>query len=377
MAGINIPFLANVSGFMRGVKESATGVDDLASALDDMARDGARDADKVGDSVETIGDEGKSSADKLERSFKDALDSVRREGKRTGTDVADDMSISARRAGDSTSEFKDEARQNLSEVASSFSGDISSAADLVQGTLGGLAGSLAGPAGLAAAALAVVGGGLLSSINENAEKAEQRISDMYADMIESGADFLSKDYLAEQLKMIYDGADDAIIKVGELRDLATTAEIPEPLLARALVGDKAAREEVASTIAARRLEINEALNDATAKGGNLAPAFAPAIKALQDIESKVNGTAGGLSTAQRNADAARAAIDSIIAPTTGVASSAEDARSKFDGLGRRIETLPSPNVKVNVDDTALNQFLQRPRSIHVNVVARPGAPQAV
>src|SRR6476469_2247071 len=48
-------------------------------------------------------------------------------------------------ASERVGEFKDEARQNFGEITSSFSGSMDSITDLVQGTLGGLAGSMAGP----------------------------------------------------------------------------------------------------------------------------------------------------------------------------------------------------------------------------------------
>lgn len=376
---IKIALVEDVSSVIKGSEDTARAFDKVADSLDEMAADAAKAGRKTGDGIEDGTDKGIAAVKKLERSFKDLTDNVRPDTKKVGDTLGDSVEDGTHKASEATGEFKDEARANFSEVASSFSGDMTSATDLVQGTLGGLAGSLTGPLGLAFGGLAIAAGTFAAAWQENSEKTKQTISDMYDDMLGSGADFLSKDYIADQLSKIYQGADDATIKVKELRDLATTSEIPEPLLARALVGDKAAQAEVASAIAAQRLKINEALDDATAKGQNMAPTLAPAIQALQDIEDKVNGTSGALTDAQRNAGAARDAINGVIAPTQGVASSAEDARAKFDGLGRAISGLPP--VKVAVDfsdaDSAMDRWRARHNTLIVGVMARPGVPQAV
>lgn len=371
MAGIKIAIVEDVSSFLRGTERAEDALDEFAGSLDDVARDAQNTGEQLGDGFTDGARQAEDATERMERSFRD----LSRSASRTGEDVGDELKAGYREAeraaerfeataddatdeaSEASSEFKDEARANFAETAASFSGDFSSAADAVQGTLGGLAGSLAGPAGLAAGALAIIGGTLLSSIQANAEKAEQRISDMYDDFLESGADFLSKEYVAEQLAAIYQGADDAAIKVAELRRLAETAEIPEPLLARALVGDQAARDEVTRLIGVKRLEITDALDDATARGENLAPTFAPAIQALIDVEDQMSGVAGQAAEAQRNADKAAEAIRGIDAGRA--AASAEEARSKFDGLGRRIETLPKvASVKVEVDDSEVTEFVR-------------------
>jgi uncharacterized protein YoxC len=356
---IKIALVEDVSSVIKGSQDVAKSFDDVADSLDDLARDAQRAGKSTGTEFKRGTDDARDGVEKLERSFKDMTDAVKPASKKVGDDIGDSVKDGTHKASESTEEFKDEARSNFSEVASSFSGDMDSAADLVQGTLGGLAGSLTGPIGLALGGLGAAAGLFYNQWKENSEKTKQTISDMYDDMLASGADFLSKDYIADQLSKIYQGADDAAIKVKALRELATESEIPEPLLARALVGDEQARAKVKSEIAARRLDINEALDDATAKGQNIAPVLAPAIQALQDVEDKVNGTSKEFTEAQRNAEAAGAAIAGITAPTQGVASSAEDARSKFDGLGRAISGLPSPTVKVTADLTEARRQIKQ------------------
>lgn len=391
MAGIRIAFFADTTAAIRGVSNLDEALDDTASALDDVSRESQATSRTTGQAFDRMAGDADSATTQMERSFRDVIRATRDAGDEVGDsmrqgyrdaeraarsfeDTADDATDEA---ADATGEFKDEARSNFSEVASSFSGDMTSAADLVQGTLGGLAGSLAGPAGLAAGALAIIGGTMLSSITTNAEKSKQVVSDMYDDFLESGADFLSKDYIADQLAKIYQGAEDAAIKVSALRDLAKSADIPEPLLARALVGDKAAREEVSNQIASKRLAINEALDDATARGENMAPVYAPVIQALQDVEDQLEGVAGNADEAQRNAQAAADAIRGIDA--SSAARSAQEAQAQFDGLGRKISDIPKEvtvKARVQVDDQAWRDWLLTQRRAGNQVPVR-GVPQPV
>lgn len=370
--GVNIPLAADASSVISEGKKVEGALDRVVDSLDEIGRESKTTERTTEDALDGVADDATDAAKTLERKFSDAFDKVRKDSKTAGDDVGDntkkgykeasraakdfegDAEHASDRASETTDEFKDEARANFSEVASSFSGDMASATDLVQGTLGGLAGSIAGPVGLAFGGLALTAGAFAQAWQANAEKTKQTISDMYDDMLASGADYLSKEYIADQLGQIYQGADDAAIKVKELRDLATTSNLPEPLLARALVGDEAARQELAAAIAAQRLKINEALDDATAKGQNMAPALDPAMQALREIEGLVNGTSDSLTEAQRNAQAARDAINGIVAPTQGVAQSADDARAKFDGIGRAIADLPK-EIPMSIDTADLDR----------------------
>lgn len=395
MAGVKISIVDDVTSFLRGAGRAEDALDDVADSLDDLARSAQRDGRAAGDDlakgIDRGGDRVDDVVEGMERSFRDLADTAKRQTKKAGDDIGDnvkagyrdaskaakDFEDDAERAGDraseTTDEFKDEARSNFSEVASSFSGDMTSAVDLVQGTLGGLAGSIPGGIGLAMGGLAIAGGAFAAKWQEAAERTEKRISDMYNDMLQSGADYLSKDYIAEQLALIYDGAEDAAIKVSELRDLAANANIAEPLLARALVGDADARREVEVQITSQRLAITEALDAATARGENLAPALSPAIQALQDIEDNLGGASEGLLTAQRNAEAARLAISGIQTPTDQVARSAEEARAQFDGIGRSISNLPATKaVRVQADFTDFDTAVRTKRPVEITGLIRAG-----
>jgi len=368
--GIKISFVPDVTQLIAATDDVSAAFGDVADSLDDMARDAADAGKTTGTEFQKGTDRAVDGVKELSRSFKDMTDDVSPKAKKVGDDLGDSVKRGTDEASEGVENFRDEADGTAREVAASFDGSADSIAggfqELAANALSGF-----GPAGaLAGLALAAGIGTFWSGFQEDAERAEQRISDMYDDMIASGAEFVSKDFISDELHKIYKGADDAAIKVSELRELADASGIPEPLLARALVGDEQARAEVTSEIARQRLAINETLDEATAKGSNAASSVDPWSKALRDVEDQIGGVADGFTEAQQNAAAANAAISGITAPTQGVAASAEDARSKFDGLGRQIASLPA--VKLDIDTTAADEQLAAFRRRAAATPARVG-----
>lgn len=373
--GFKLSLVPDVGPFVAGMAKAEQSLEDTADALDDLARDAqrkGRDAGQdIGKGIDAGTDKATESVDDLVVSFREMAKAGQRASKDTGDDIGRNVKRGTDDAEDGLSNFKDEANSTARETAASFDGSADSIAGAFQEVAANALGGF-GPAGaLAGLALAAGLGTFWTSFQENSEKAQQRVSDMYQDMLESGAEFVSKEFIADEINKIYDNADDAVVKVKELQELANSTKIAEPLLARALVGDEEARKEVRSEIARQRLAINEALDDATAKGSNLAPTFAPAMEALREVEDRVAGVSDEFTTAQANASAARAAIEGITAPTNGVARSAEDAMSKFDGLGRKIADLtPEVTVKVTADtsnaERAIRRFTDGSYSVTVN-----------
>lgn len=187
MAAIKISLVADVRSFVSSFKKGTESVEDLveevkdlADAGDDTARSMVKDLDKIGEAAE---------------------DAQRKTAK-----IGDGAGGSLKKATDATDEFKDEAKQNFGEVASSFSGDMASAADLVQGTLGGLAGSLGGPLGLALGAVSIALGSFIAMAQAEAERA--------------------KEIRAEAIKDVQDAVD---LDVDPTRFIASTDQIIEQL----------------------------------------------------------------------------------------------------------------------------------------------------
>jgi hypothetical protein len=149
---------ADLVGDSRSLVKSVTNV---AQALEDVT-DELQDTAKAGDKTEGS----------LEDNFR-AIAKAAREADEATEKIGGGTVKATKVAGAATGEFKDEAKQNFGEVASSFSGDMASAADLVQGTLGGLAASIGGPLGLALGAASIALGAVIAQAQADAERAEE------------------------------------------------------------------------------------------------------------------------------------------------------------------------------------------------------------
>lgn len=205
-------------------------LEDAEKALDDLGRSrGAenieRDMKAAQRATENLGKETKEVATRIEREFRDSY-------KKAGR-AADEFQ---RDASGNVQNFKQEAVQNLSEVASSWKGDLEGMADGVQGLTGGLAASLTPGIGIPVAILGAAAAAFMASWVEAAEQSKQRVSDMYADMTESGATFLSESFIQQAAKTVAEDAG----KFAEAQKIVADTGLEIGDVLRAMVGDQEA-----------------------------------------------------------------------------------------------------------------------------------------
>lgn len=206
---LRLDVLANTRQFVAEMKKSGASVEDITDSLDEMARQGDRDTEK------------------LERSFKE----LSRQADRTEKDVAAVGDKGFHKAGEASGEFKSEALANFSEVASSFDGSMESIGDTIQGTLGGVASAIPG-IGIAAGVAAIGIGAITTRITEMGEEAariKQSILDDYLDL----GDALDKEAVDARVRDIL-GADNTR-KQAEL--LADILDVTVGQATLALAGD--------------------------------------------------------------------------------------------------------------------------------------------
>jgi hypothetical protein len=242
---IKIPFVAETREFLRGTGDIEAALEDVADALDDIttaggdvdskvgasledvakaADDAAGKVDTVAESldtvakadtsgveseVEAIGKQADTSAEKLETSFSTAFNKLRTESK-TATDKAQrDLKDTGDSGVNTMHEFRDEAKANVAETVSSFNGSASSAVDAIQGTLGGLVSAL-GPAGMVGVAAAGIGIGIARNLfeksTEAAEKFQERVTEIFEELRESGGD-ISPEFSIDNLADIISDAE--------------------------------------------------------------------------------------------------------------------------------------------------------------------------
>ncbi|PYY57775.1 hypothetical protein DEJ17_09755 [Curtobacterium sp. MCSS17_011] len=243
---ISIKIGANASDAIRAAKATGDAIESIGDSLDDLARDSQRQSRDAGDDLAKGIDQGTEKAERsvqdLEKTFKDSVrDMARTDGKGgLGTNIATDMKRGTAEAGESVGTFKDEAKANLSEVTSSFSGDMTSVVDLVQGTLGGVVADL-GPIGLAAGAAAAVGVGLIGAAitgaQEDTEAFKARVGELTTDLIETGrTGSASLSYISDELKEMATVTDGSTTSLKDLRQAADRSGTSYEDLARAAAG---------------------------------------------------------------------------------------------------------------------------------------------
>lgn len=355
MPGVSIDIGANSRDFVRAVgKDMPDALEDVVDGLEDVTKAG----DKAGDKIEA----GMRDAQRATSKQEDALRDLVKQTKKAD-DANDDYRKSSKRtfeeSGSAVAEFKDEARQNFSEVVSSFDGSMDSVADLAQGTLGGLAGSIAGPVGLAAGAGAAVLGGMFTSMTtaatEASEESAERVDNMVDDMLESGQRFASESLIREAMKDIVKDAD----KLKDVERRANIAGVSVQTALRAQAGDK---DAISTAIDAA----TRSLDGLIASG---ASASSYQVRETQKVIDGYKALQGDISTAAGR-------VDLITQASTTSAAALSNADVKAQGLRATLDAMPaSKKMTVDVDVDGAMRRLDRisQRSLEIVVTGKTRA----
>jgi len=304
-------------------------VEDAARTLDDLGTDGAHDVGKLEDALK----EAQRQTDKLDRSMEQVDDTSRKtwDG-----------------ASENVQEFKNEAVQNFSEVASSFNGDISQMADGVQGLTGGLASALTPGIGIPIAILGAAAAAFAAGWAKAAEDSKQQVSDMYDDFIESGASFVSEDFIGKTIQEIQNGEsawgtwEDALNRAKETGlDVST--------ILRAMAGDQQAIADTHAAYVAKRDEELQKVRDVEAATYDHAAAAQDVNGIFQDQTEWIRRVQENQGTAAEKARAYRDAVGGAV--------------SKMDELAAKWANIPkSQQLQLNVSsnfDRVFNEMARK------------------
>jgi hypothetical protein len=311
---LKLDILANTSQLVREMKDAGASVEDISDALDKMVQD-------AGDA---------------ERKIKDNFKDLAREADKTKKATADVGDKGFKQAGEATSAFKDEAIQNFSEVASSFTGDVTQMADGVQGLTGGLASALTPGVGIPIAIVGALAGAFLNSWITAAEDSEARVEEMFDRMREAGAKFASESQIKEAIE---DLDTEAVAKGMErARDLS----IEEGAVLRAMVGDTAAIADIQRELNRRKDEELEAVKNS---GTSLEEqkTTAEAINTVYAEQSQ------WLIDIQKDTDTAGKKWEAVREALGYVSGDVSTLQGKVDGLARGT-TMP---ITMTVDESQL------------------------
>lgn len=202
--GIVINFLSDVRDFLRGTSDVEEALDDVVDSLEDVSKDGDKAAEKLADS------------------FKDNMKEVSRAAREAGDGIGSDLNRGTKRAKEGLGELRDEANSTAKESAASFDGSAESIIDSFQ-EIAANAFAGFGPAGAVAGLAAAAGIGVASAAildaEEKAREAKDRVGELGLAIIESGADVAGVNAFKDALEKIITNADDAAVKVDDLRKL--------------------------------------------------------------------------------------------------------------------------------------------------------------
>jgi hypothetical protein len=331
----------------------------------DDIRTGARVAERA---LDDVGDAGREAGNDLERGLRDA----QRETARTGAEYKD-LAEEVRRAtaeqrasgqhafdpaAESVETFRDEAVSNLSEVASSFDGSVSSVFDLLQGTLGGVIADL-GPLGLAAGTAAAAGVGLIgaafSQAGEDQEAFKQRVDAMTGELLDefyevgdavTAVDRKLRDWASDNEKYgvslvdLQKDARTARIGFGDLAETIATGTTPELRRMRGEIEESidSLRKRAAAvdtTAGADRSAANAAGEQADRLQKELVPAINQSINANKNAAAaeEALASAQGMTVEQYRAyveqtNVAKQASEDFASTLTGVLSDAAESTSE-------------------------------------------------
>lgn len=399
--GINISIVSNVREFLKGTRDASGALDDVVDSLEDVAREGdsvdrelGRQMEDLADSVDKVADSGDklerelgddltdvgkaadNAAEKMERSFRDAFNDVERESNTSTRKMGSDMDDWRRNAESSTGEFREEAKSNFSEITSSFTGDMDSMVDLAQGTFGGLAGTLSGPFGIASGVVAASAGLFYTMWAEKAEAVEQRVSDMYDDMIESGDNFLSEEYIRQAISDIITGADNAVISLEQVRTMAATSGIPEQTILAAAAGDAESLNLVLESTQTGIDEVQGKINEAKAASDGYADTtvLEENLGMWLNIKRQIGGVQDSANEARDGVELYEQAVR-VAFGTPAIKTEQE----RFEHLGGKISGVrdrvleldgSSVTIKANLDDSKFKTDIDlatRTRNMNVRV----------
>lgn len=354
--GIEIGVASETKAFKQGVETGI--IKPLEDAVDQLTELGkAKGPEELEKGLEQAQDASK----KLQRETKETADKIESQFRESYRSVARSADTNLDRAKNATRSLKDEALQNFGEVASSFDGTMQGVADGVQGTLGGAAVAIGGAGGVALGLLGAAGGAMLTQIADDAEVAKEKVNDALNDMIASGNNFVSQQFLTQGIKDVLDDPDLS----AKAQAWADEIGVPITDVVAALAGVPEAVTKVTDAVEAAN-QRTAAASDGTREGARLAAAE---IDIRNQLVDKIGEQTAAVGTAADKAIIYRAATEAL----AGSQTAAREAAAKLnEELGK---TPPVVRTVAELDTSAIDRALRQSRSLQVEVqLTRNGTP---
>lgn len=385
-SGFNFSIDFDSSAFKRGSDDAADSLDKLGQALDDIATTDTTPAERgvedIGDAARDAGD----GADAMSRQFADAFDKAKRDATDTGDKVEKELErpieldVDTEGPLTATQDMANEVKASLGETLGELSGVLAeggaSMEDMVDGVVevsAEAAGALPGPWGLAGQALVAVASAVYGAWKKRQEDIAADASEMYADMLDSGAEFLSNDYFQKKLGEFFDpmgeNYDSNMDKIDVLGDLG----VPVDEAARALVG----YGDLSSEVLSKLYDDTYGANVATAGLGLAYDALG--IGTSDVMSGIIKDLADSKESTGRAKDAVRDYRDSIAELPKDVETGVDvDDNGTIRDTQKRINDITGKDVAINVKastysaeaDLARLTQSYNGRTVYINVQQR-------
>lgn len=384
--GISINLLADVREAVRGADNVADAMDQIADVLKDISREGDRSTDRMERDFKGVQREVDDTADAIKAKMRDAYRSV----ERSSDDAGDAAKRDFGKMGDNVSSFRDEAVQNFSEVASSFTGDLDDMADGVQGLTGGLASALTPGIGIPLAVLGAAAGAWYQAWKDNQEKVNAEIEEWVDAFIEGSGKIDEQRILSGVQEYLTDTE-----KLAEAQKLATATGLDQITVLRALNGDLTDGKAVREALTAATDDLREKAERARDGEASLNAEVLKTNGELGDAADIWKTHTGALGDAADRFDTYNSAASIGAIRTAEAAVQAGKATKKVDEFGDAVYKLPdgkklyvdaetgkatedletfkeididrTATIKVKVDDSAWKKWKPGPKVGNVRV----------
>ena len=335
IGGVVINFALNTRDAVRDLtkftRETAKADDNLAD-LDRALDRGERGFDSFGDEVDDTLRRFKQDMTQMGAAVDGAADDVNRHTDR----MRQDMSDAGRESG---AEF-------ISNVAEGIGSGEGNLQDVVSGTLGGLtnlAGTLAGPVGLAAGAAAAGIGLVFSKMRAEAEDAKARLDSMRGaleDLGDTGSDIAEKAIFEQWIA----DAQETTGKIEKVRDTLGLAGVTAAEFQGALAGNTDDLETVRSKVG----EIEAAIYRAYLKQGYLTDEQLATRDAARLTLGEVNKTDAAVGGVRREQSAVNDLTSGAIGTTKRWESAVANVAGETENVKDDLNSIDGRTVNVNV-----------------------------
>ncbi len=352
-AGISIGIASDTRAFVQGIKSGVLEpLEDAEKALKNVSKAG----DNAGDDLEKSLRESQKDTKKLGDEFEKLADTIKTESRKAGKDLDRNIKEGTDGGKEGLKDFKDEAASTARESAASFDGSAESIGDAFQEVAANAFGGF-GPVGAAAGLAVAAGVGIgFANIEKRAEEMESFVSDLFDDMIESGQNYASSEFINSQIKEIVQDKE----KMKEIDEDSNRLSLESATLIRAQAGDQAALNDVIAAEEAAHQAAIDKINESTisttekrAKVGEENQEHQTTIGLYEGIQNGINST--------------KAAQEAYNGSAQTGADKVQNMKNILDGINDKTVTLNANTAPI---DEALREITSRKVTVFIDLQNR-------